>query len=144
MSIREQLSTKKYEEILNKSRIPGQEVKITKEAVIAGLKFIAENKDLNQEELIQGLFELGCNFTIEEINTQFPNIATTSIVEGIKNADLATGACAIVSACSCELGRIEFEHMWMEVDNELSIYNFIRVATGDDLYTKENLTKRKR
>ena len=54
---------------------------IETKTVVAGLKFIAENPNLTQEELNKGLLELGCNFTFEDIQRQFPE--KVSLFEGM-------------------------------------------------------------
>jgi hypothetical protein len=40
--------------------------------VIKGLKFIAEHPEMEQEKLVDGLLNLGCNFTFSDIDEQFP------------------------------------------------------------------------
>lgn len=105
------------------------------EEVVSGLKFIAEHQSMSQEELIEGLLELGCDFSLKDIKQQFPT--EIALLEGIRKGDVACGASIIVNARDNEFGRAYCDDRFLSVDDEDSIYNFIRVATGDETYTKE-------
>lgn len=112
---------------------------ITQELVIAGLKFIAENQTISQEELTAGLLELGCNFTLEDIKNQVttPEI---NLFDGMSQGDLICGAIVIANARKDFLSRAYVSDRFLSVDDNTSIYNYIRIVTGDKTYTKDKVT----
>ena len=112
---------------------------ITQELVIAGLKFIAENQTISQEELRAGLLELGCNFTLEDIENQITT-SETNLFTGMSRGDLAYGASVIANARKDFLSRAYVSEKFLSVDNNTSIYNYIRIVTGDKTYTKDKVT----
>lgn len=126
-----------YSQMVASTRIPGQDVVITMPTVIEGLKFIAENQTLSQEELIKGLLDLGCNFTLEDIKKQFPGSGL--LFEGMKKGEVACGASVITNARDSESGRAYCDDRFLSLDDETSIYHFVRIVTGDPNYTKDNL-----
>lgn len=126
-----------YSQMVASTRIPGQDVVITMPTVIEGLKFIAENQTLSQEELIKGLLDLGCNFTLEDIKKQFPNSGL--LLEGMKKGEVACGASVIANVRDTEYGRAYCDDRFLSLDDEASIYHFVRIVTGDPNYTKDNL-----
>lgn len=111
---------------------------ITQELVIAGLKFIAENQTISQQELVAGLLELGCNFTLEDIKNQVTT-PETSLFTGMSRGDLAYGASVIANARKDFLSRAYVSERFLSVDNNTSIYNYIRIVTGDMTYTKDKI-----
>lgn len=111
---------------------------ITQELVIAGLKFIAENQTISQQELVAGLLELGCNFTLEDIENQVTT-PETSLFTGMSRGDLAYGASVIANARKDFLSRAYVSEKFLSVDNNTSIYNYIRIVTGDMKYTKDKI-----
>ena len=114
---------------------------ITKEKVVDGLKFIAENQNMSQEELIDGLIDLGCTFSLDDIKNQFPE--EVSISSGMKEGSLASGATVIANARDNEFGRDIVNDYFLAEDNDQSIYHVVRVLTEDDSYTKKSLEKGK-
>ena len=106
---------------------------ITQELVIAGLKFIAEIQTISQKELTAGLLELGCNFTLEDIENQVTT-PETSLFTGMSRGDLAYGASVIANARKDFLSRAYVSERFLSVDNNTSIYNYIRIVTGDMTY----------
>ena len=112
---------------------------ITQELVIAGLKFIAENQTISREELRAGLLELGCNFTLEDIENQITT-PETNLFTGMSRGDLAYGASVIANARKNFLSRAYVSEKFLSVDNNTSIYNYIRIVTGDKTYTKDKVT----
>ena len=108
---------------------------VTMPLVVSGLKFIAENQSLSQDELISGLLKIGCNFTLEDINKQIP--ADVDIFKGMQEGSLKAGASVIVNVRDSEFGRSYCEDTFLSLDDENSLYNFIRVTTGNSDYTKE-------
>ena len=112
---------------------------ITQKLVIAGLKFIAENQTISQEELTAGLLELGCNFTLEDIKNQVttPEI---NLFDGMSQGDLICGAIVIANARKDFISRAYVSDRFLSVDDDTSIYNYIRIVTGDKTYTKDKVT----
>ena len=126
-----------YAEKVNASRTEDN-IKITEEKVVNGLKFIAEHPSMSQEELIDGLLKLGCNFSLEDITQQFPE--GKLLFPGMRDGDLASGATVIANVRDSEIGRAYGDDRFLSVDDDTSIYNFIRVRTGDQTYTKEKVS----
>ena len=104
----------------------------------AGLKFIAENPDITQAELINGLMALGCTFTFDDVRSQM-HTTEEELFAGIAHGDLACGAYVIVNMRNSLTEREFFKHSLLLADGETSIYNFIRIATWDPTYTKEKI-----
>lgn len=132
---REEGYAKKVAESRAKGRGP-----ITQVEVINGLKFIAENQQLTQDELIDGLLDMGCNFTLDDINKQFRS--TTLLFDGMVNGDISCGATVIANMRDSEYGRDFAIDRFLSVDRDESIYHYIRVTTGDQSYTLENIKSR--
>jgi len=107
--------------------------KITKAKVINGLKFIAENQDLNYQELIKGLKELNCIITIDDIKKEYPD---APIYLGLSKGYLGSGAAIIANVLLSEENRNICNDAFLKEDNNVSIYNFIRIATNDENYHK--------
>ena len=112
---------------------------ITLEKVVKGLKFIAEHRSMSQEELVDGLIELGCTFSVEDIERQYPGAEEVDIYEGMEQCDISCAASIIANMRDSEFGRNYCDDGFLSEDNESSIYHFIRVVTGDESYTKENV-----
>ena len=111
---------------------------VTAEKIIAGLKFIAENPDITQAELINGLMALGCTFTFDDVRSQM-HTTEEELFAGIAHGDLACGAYVIVNMRNSLTEREFFKHSLLLADGDTSIYNFIRIATWDPTYTKEKI-----
>ena len=115
---------------------------ITMEKVLTGLMFIAENREMSTEELSVALEMMGCDFSWGDFERQFPNPGLQ--FEGLKRGDLAAGASVILNMRDGGYGRAFGDDMFLGVDSDTSIYNFVRVVTGDDTYTKKNVERRRR
>lgn len=111
---------------------------ITQELVVAGLKFIAENQTISQQELTAGLLELGCNFTLEDIEKQFKS-SSEKISEGMSKGEVDCGALVIANVRKNFFSRAFVNERFLSVDNNTSIYNYIRIVTGDKTYTKDKI-----
>ena len=142
---------KKYEKEKNQAKLEEeQEAKlvseskkkcnapITQELVIAGLKFIAENQTISQQELVAGLLELGCNFTLEDIKKQFKS-SNKKLFEGMSKGEVDCGASVIANVCKNFFSRAFANDKFLSVDDDTSIYNYIRIVTGDMTYTKDKI-----
>ena len=112
---------------------------ITSQKVIAGLKFIAENQDVSQIELVKGLLDLGCNFTLDDIKAELPT-TEENLFDGLSHGDIACGATVIANVRMNSVSRAFCDDNFLSIDNNTSVYNFIRVVTGDLTYTKEKIT----
>ena len=111
--------------------------KITFFKVLYGLKFIAENQALSDEEIKNGLLDLGCDFTFEDINNVFQH--EFALVPGMNHGNLASGASVIANVKEGGVSRTFINEVFLSTDNNTSIYHFIRLVTGDNSYTKENI-----
>ena len=111
--------------------------KITKEKIVAGIKFITENIDLSHMELVEGLLALGCGFSLADIKEQFPE--PESLGEGILKGSLGAGASIIANVRDSEFGRRKARNWYIDYEDQYSIYKYIRLLTGDETYTKENV-----
>ena len=122
--------------------------KITMKRVVAGLRFLAENRDLSTKDLVKGLKKLGCDWTFEDWEVRFGHLRSISDLEGIRLGMISCGASVIINltdACSkkgAKFNRYKIEEWFLNRDDDYSIYSFIRLVTGDDSYTKENIERR--
>ena len=126
-----------YKQMVAQSRTPGENVVISMPTVIDGLKFMAENQDMDHMSFVQGLLDLGCNFTVDDMNLQFQE--KKPVYECMKEGDILGGATIIASARDDEEARAALSDYFLKDDNDASIYHFIRKVTGDPNYTKENI-----
>jgi hypothetical protein len=115
---------------------------ITMEQVIKGLKYLAEHQTAECHEIAKGLHELGCDYTFEDYEAQFSKEKEEKLFEGIRNGKLAAGASIIANVQD----SVDMDFAWryckekmLSVDDDHSIYSFIRLATGDESYTKKSL-----
>lgn len=60
----------------------------------------------------------------------------------MSRGDLAYGASVIANARKNFLSRAYVSEKFLSVDNNTSIYNYIRIVTGDKTYTKDKVTSR--
>lgn len=118
------------------------EVKITKENVVAGLKFIVEHQDMKQGELIDELIKLGCNFTFDDLKRQFP--MEEALFPGMEEGSLRSGALVIINYMVGGRCKSYVEEHFLSVDNKTSAYAFIRKVTSDKSYTKERIDSEKK
>ena len=58
----------------------------------------------------------------------------------MSRGDLAYGASVIANARKDFLSRAYVSEKFLSVDNNTSIYNYIRIVTGDKTYTKDKVT----
>ena len=101
---------------------------ITMEKVVAGLRLIARNQSMSQDELIDGLLDLGCNFTWEDFYKQFPN-NRMKLFKGMRKGSITSGASAVINMRDSESARTYYADRFLSEDNNTSIYHFLRVAT---------------
>lgn len=117
----------------------GKQCEISKDAVVKGLKFIAENRQIDQYGLIDALLDLGCEFTLKDCKREAPvKDEDKSIEDGIKEGDYITGARIICFARDSEYGRSFTEEKYLKVDDDKSIYELIRKITNDKSYSKKH------
>ena len=79
------------------------------------------------------MLELGCDFTLEDVNRQFPEFP------GMTKGNIACGASVFCNVRDSEFGRAFVDDRFLRIDDGTSIYHFIRLVTGDDTYTKVNI-----
>ena len=56
-----------------------REIVITEDVVVKGLEFIANHPNMEYDELVHNLIWLWCNFSMEEVSEQFPEIKNRNI-----------------------------------------------------------------
>lgn len=119
----------------------GKEIK--EENVVYGLKFIAENPDISQDDLVKGLVDRGCVFTINDI---YAVEGQPYSVEKFRDGYLNAGAYVVANSRDSEDSRKEMIERHFTIDDDNSAYHFIR-KHGDPNYTKayvDSLNKRKK
>ena len=132
-----------YQDIIFE-RTHGEPREVTKEKVIEGLKFIAEHQDMEQEELLNSLLDLGCDFSIEDIDREKKRAGEIDdIFLGLSLGTTAAGAYVLVNARDSEGGRSYVKEKFLSTDSDSTIYGYIRTVTGDNNYTKDNIEKNK-
>ena len=114
---------------------------ITMAKVVEGLKLIAENRRLSQEELQILLLEHGIDFTLEDVRRLMAQITVkeTLLLDGMREGDIIAGASVICNMRDDEFGKNYGDSLFLRVDNDTSIYHFIRKATGDRNYAKRKI-----
>lgn len=118
-------------------------MKITKELVVTGLRFIAENRKLSTDELANGLEKLGCNWSFDDWNAQFTKTPGIGLYNGMRHGDISCGASVIINmGTRKDFNRSFIDERLLSDDDDTSIYHFIRLVTGDDSFTKENIERR--
>ena len=119
----------------------GEPRELKKETIINGLKLICENRDLSQDELFELLLEVGCDFTLEDVQREIDKHPEQSnlLFDGIKNGCLSAGGSIICNVRDSEFGRDYCEDRFLSIDNEISVYGLIRKLSGDLSYTKNNI-----
>lgn len=116
----------------------GSTRKVTEQNVLEGMKFIAENSNLDFMEMQQGLYECGCFFTVDDINRELQT--NYSIVrEGLLHGDLKSGANLIANMRDNEYSFDKGMDMFVMVDEPGSVYGYVRAVTGDEAFTKESI-----
>lgn len=111
--------------------------KITYDKIIKALKYITEHQSLSYDELVKGLEEMDWNYTMEDINEQYP--PTQNLFEDFYNGDLAAIARIISLSKSNEDNRMYSQKLFLDNDGPKSMYNVIRLLTGDETYTIERI-----
>ena len=111
------------------------EDKITKETVINGLKYIAEHKDIDQDELVDGLINRNCFFTFKDVQKQFQGKIVFE--DGFRRGVLSAGAYIIIVMRDSYGERKMVEQKFFSEDNDKSIYFYIRNVNNEPTYTKE-------
>lgn len=123
-----------YAHLVEASRAQG-EVTVSVSNVIDGLKFIAENQSMSHVDLVVGLLGLGCNFSFDDIK-KHGSLDDISLFEGMKQGNICVGAAVVANVRDNELYRDYVFDRFLELDDESSIYHFVRLVTGDSDYTK--------
>lgn len=135
----EKAREQRYQEIVLE-RTNGEPQEITQEKVVEGLKFIAEHQDMEQEDLLIALLDLGCTFSLDDVKKEVERTnATGSLFDGMRNGEMVAGASVICNVRDSEFGRSYADDRFLSLDDDISIYHYVRKVTGDENYTKENI-----
>ena len=88
-------------------------VSITQDKVVEGLKFIAENREIEQDKLNEALINLGCNFTLDDIKNEIKKEGNynKALFDGMTDADVFAGATVICNTRDSDFGRIYVNDM---------------------------------
>ena len=86
-------------ELVLKSRERGIS-EITPLLVLKGMRYVLMNERQNYEEFVEGLLELGCNFTIDEVKelVKANGEEDCSIFDGLRQGNVLAGALIICNA----------------------------------------------
>ena len=112
------------------------------ENVVSGIKFIVENPNAKEDEMVDGLLEAGCNFDFEDIKNQFQKdrVDAGRIEYGLIRGDFSYASWAIaIMMYGNETDRKIIRKRFMQKDDNKSFYHFIRKMTNDETYTKTNI-----
>ncbi len=86
--------------------------KITAALVASGLKYImSKSGGTSREELVDGLLAIGCNYTLDEVNAQFPESQGHPLFDGMRQGELAAMAAIILNVRDTDYGRAKFIDM---------------------------------
>ena len=121
---------KKYAIMVGSHRKEKGVTPITRDLIVNSLKYIAQNPFSSQEDLVQGLLDLGCNFYGTDILKTFGDNP---------NYFLFNAANIIIDIRDSELARAVYAKRFLTEDTYNSIFQLIRFITHDESYTKENL-----
>ena len=103
---------------------------------------MCENPGISYKDAIRGLMELGLFIRISDIWDNFENIDNVSWYKAIKTANVPTGALIIAYLFSDYRSHMYTREEFFDVDGTVSAWEYIRSATNDDSYTKENIQKK--
>lgn len=86
--------------------------KITAALVASGLKYImSKSGGTSREELVDGLLAIGCNYTLDEVNAQFPESQGHLLFDGMRQDELVAMASIIPNVRDSSYGRAKFNDM---------------------------------
>ena len=103
--------------------------------VISGLKYFVENKDLPQEQFVDGLIDRGCMFLMNDV---YDNYMEPYSADKFRDGLISAGAYVLVIARDSEDTRKDLYRKLCTIDDDNSVYHFIR-ANGEKDYTKEKV-----
>lgn len=129
--------------LLNKAKNENKNNNITIDTVVNGLKFLAENQELEYYEMAKNLINLGCAFDKSDIEKVINNNTPPSLRAGIKCADFATGVLLLAGVLEDEHSYNNVKKCYLKKDNQYSIYHYIRTTTKDKSYTLDNILQNK-
>lgn len=113
------------------------------EKIIEALRFIAENRQLSNDELADGLAVIDCDWTWDEWKQNFGGGPEIGLFEGVRLGLPSCGASVVINMGSRnDFNRFIGDEKFLSVDDETSVYYFIRLVTGDSSFTKENIDRR--
>ena len=109
------------------SQFEAEAEKLTKELEEQKSKLVTNEKEIKEIKA-----------KISDIENQVTT-PETSLFTGMSRGDLAYGASVIANARKDFLSRAYVSEKFLSVDNNTSIYNYIRIVTGDMKYTKDKI-----
>jgi hypothetical protein len=112
---------------------------ITEEKVLQAMKFICEHPNIEYFDAIKGLMELNIYFTLEDIRKKFQNAEIKPFSVAIATSYYPVGAYLVANLFEEIRNHIFTREEFFDIDNELSVWEYIRHATKDKNYTKENV-----
>ncbi len=74
---------------------------------------------MEQNQLIDELIAIWCNFTLEDIEKQFPD---WNLFSGMKQGDIAAWAFVIYNVMTSRYWRHYCKNRFLSNDNEISVY----------------------
>ena len=114
---------------------------ITEKNVVAALKFIAENRTMSTNELARGLELLGYGWSFNDWHVRFDE-TSVNLFEGMRRGLLSSGASVVINMGSGnDYNRNKCDDHFLSTDNDTSVYHFVRLVTGDNSFTKENIER---
>ena len=112
---------------------------ITKEKVVQAMKFICEHPNLEYFDAIKGLMELGIYFDLSDVHRVFSNAEGKQWHEALTTSYYPTGAYLVANLFEEVRNHLYTREEFFSVDKEVSAWEYIRNATQDKNYTKENI-----
>lgn len=112
-------------------------LEISSKNVANALKYYAEHSYLDDDSMAKSLARQGYGWNQNDIQnfvSKNYNMDVPSVVDGMRSADPAIGAYAVMSLTSGNKSVVD--NYFASVDHPSSIYNYIRVADNNPGYTK--------
>ena len=128
----------------NEEKLVNPELMPFNELVIRAIKFLLENRDMEFEDMVNGLKSIGWYYwNPMEINRfNLPQPTSNNIFDALKEGNIYTAAQVLLNVMR---GRLDYayvkEIMLSDETNVESLVEFVRKASGDEAYSIENNSK---
>ena len=96
---------------------------------------------MESEALEDSLKKLGCDWTHDDWDAYFGKLPAVNIFDSMRLCAIVTAAKIIVNMKDPFM-RSWCDDRFLSADNDESIYHFVRIMTGDESFTKENIDQR--